>query len=240
MKIKIFFILILFVQSNIKGSIPKESYIHENLIKNGIVDIKTFHETRQDGTLSKVTEIKKPEEFAQKVVKNEKPVVVKISVDSADQRSPHAFMYQNVADEMSSKDVEFVSMEVKDNTELISNIMLQLGMTELKIPTFLFFKQGSLLLPPYHDSIPKNFSAENKDRLRSRLVSVIKEKFEIDQANKTDFKGGVDKKDSDKKSSPGLIEKIRQWFISWRTVSNEAKAYQETKRLWKRERSSMG
>ena len=216
MKKKFFFlILFAFFTSNLNSYVPAEIMFKHTQIS---------HEKRIDGSLSKVLKINGTSQFVEKVVRNRKPVIVKIIHGEGSESITK--VYQDLAEKF-RKEINFISINMKRNSQLISSMMLKLGIQQAKLPIFMFFKNGQLLLPLF-----SGFNDKNK------FSDIISKKFlaKTPAISKKNLQGNADQKITNTSSPWEKIEnlggKIKRWMFGMQNISNEMKSYQLSKR-WK-------
>ena len=212
---KIIFLLVssVFLISNVSSYVPAETMFKHTQIS---------HEKRSDGSLSKVLKINDTTQFVEKVVRNKRPVIVKVINGKGNDVIAHT--YQDLAEDF-KKDVNFVSINMKENSKLISSMMLKLGIQQARLPLFMFFKNGQLLLPLF-----SGFDGKEK------FESLINEKF-INKSSaipKKNLLQTTDQQTSDTSSTwqkmENFGEKLKKWMFGLQNISNEMKSYQLSKR----------
>jgi hypothetical protein len=173
-------------------------------------------------------------QFLQMVLDNERPVVVNFFTDKNSKQVCE--FYQDVVktSKMQEK-ICFVALDVSsaENVEIMERIVEQLHIGSLQMPFFLFFKQKTLMLPPFVAS----FMAQDVTKLKRDLVTYIEKQFLLSNEvvkNSLSLTPTVALRDVSTQdvlrhcSVPTtfekfcqLSEKVNQWLTGLRTVSRQ-------------------
>lgn len=185
------------------------------------------HEKRPDGTYSLVLALEGAGQFYQKVLKSKKPVVVKFC--AAEEPAARRALYHRVARRFQGK-VTFVSMNVTANENTVRAIMMQLGIVQVPLPVFLFFRTRTLLLP-----LVKGVGLS-----QDLLMKMVHERFFSCKQALSEEKGESFDNDLSMLPDDSVLGKLKKISVklqdslpSLHDVSKEVQAYQYAKR-WRR------
>jgi len=225
MRKKVLFIL-LFMQFFCMHAYVVQEYLFDYLV---VSDGRRF----ESGGGHVIT-VRDSNSFYRDVVQNVQPTVVKVvaGVENSNLQS----IYHEVAEDFWGR-VSFVSVSIADVVDIIRMIMVRLGIEQITLPLFLFFKQGTLILPIVTGYVTKEsltshiekrfFSLLVSDSFRSGPSLCLKETGRQSKEKKREL--------STWKKLEDLGEKIRKWLFSLGDVSREIKAYQYS-RKWKKQK----
>ena len=125
-----------------------------------------WNEKKADGSDSYVMIVQSSEQFAQKIINNPKPVLIKVS---SQKNTTLKNQFQNLAEQISA--VDFVRMDLSASGELIRAIMMKAEISQISIPFFLFFKGGSLIHIRSYDTGEKG-DKKNKEARERKLKEI--------------------------------------------------------------------
>ncbi|MBU1008226.1 hypothetical protein KKA53_04060 [Candidatus Dependentiae bacterium] len=176
---------------------------------------RLFGSVDQEGV---VLSVRSSEAFYRDIINNESPVVAKLVGGVEDDFSQS--MYRDVASLFASR-VVFTRMSRTDVSDVIRMIMVQLGITQVALPLYFFFKSGTLILPLVAGVLTKDRLAEhiNKKFFPAHEGS-LGQRHPVLRLRKFGVAEGKEKR------CDGLGEKLQKWFSSLQNVSREVKAYQ--------------
>ncbi|MCK4517406.1 hypothetical protein KAT92_01410 [Candidatus Babeliales bacterium] len=187
-------------------------------------EFSVVHEKEADGAYGRVLSLVGAGQFYQKVLKNKKPVVVKIFSKNGSDNS----FYNEVARSFKGR-VDFVSMDVACNQGSIKAIMTQLRIVQANMPLFLFFRNRTLLLPPENgiSSAQKLKTVINQRFFSQKQVLVGDENSDLLEESRLSGQG-----DSTLERLKEISNKLKRSLSGIQDVSKEVQAYRYSKR-WK-------
>lgn len=192
MKKEVFFILFVTSSFGVCGYVPEE---------------RLFGSAESSGQIMSISQ---EDAFYREVVQNKKPVVAKVFTGVEDRYSQA--VYREVADRFRDG-VVFTKMKIADVMGVVRQIMVQLGISQVSLPLFLFFKQGSLILPVVAGALTKE-----------SLVAQVKKKFFSSHVRLKTIP--FDNRRKREKQFGDFGEKLHSWLLSWQNIAREVKAYQ--------------
>jgi hypothetical protein len=180
-----------------------------------------WNEKKSDGSDSDVMIVQSSEQFSKEAINNKKPVIIKIS---SQKNTTLKVQFQSLAEQIPA--VDFICMDLSVSGELIRAIMMKAQVSQISIPFFLFFKDGSLIHIRSYDTGKKgeNKTKEAREKklreIESDLKKLIKKRFfespiekkKSPKPNNDSKKPLKDKPEKPEKiESEGFWQKLQSW-----------------------------
>jgi hypothetical protein len=209
------FLMILFCFTNlVQAYAPKEMLFSTvNFVENG---------KKPDGSSGCVLRVMGAQQFGAQVLKSKLPVVVKVWTEHGERFQKDQALYQDVAENY-KKSVSFVSLSMSENEDVIKFLMRKLKISQVSLPLYLFFKEGALFLPLVSGFMTKD-----------ELHKIIQKKFNLLRKNGKSVPE-VEPKEEGIDSQESWLNKVKDMFLGFRTLSNQVKSYSLRNR-WLREK----
>jgi len=177
------------------------------------------------GISEKISQVEGIADFSEKVLSDEKPVVVNVFAGARNRVSRS--IYRDVAQTFGDR-VKFVYMDITkpENFTLVKGIMVPLGIGVIKVPFLLFFKKSTLVLPPkFLPPVMGLMTPETVIRIKKSFFDFIQKEFLSKNTNfKNKKKFFVSKKTKLEKFSEKMNKLITRLQ---RLPRKEVKAYNQ-------------